>query len=290
VSDFRFGLVCSNHDKTLSTNKTFRLASLSKQKLFETVQSNIKGLIGLSEYCANSSIPMLRLGNAFVPFASHPDFNDSWWNELEVMLKDAKKALPANCPRLTIHPGQFIQLGSSNPKVVDSSLRELAYCHRLLSILGDKRSVITLHVGGKKDGKETVFERFFRVFSHNVWLRDFLALENDEHNFNAKETLELATMCQIPMIFDIFHHSINPSQISWSQIKQSWGTKEPKVHLSSQGDGPKGAHSIFIKKEDFDTLVNFLGDDALGVDIMIEAKGKEDAIKHLQELYPNFRT
>ena len=278
---FRLGLVCTNYDRSLSTNKSFRLASLGKEKLFETVKSNIQGFIGLSHYCAENSIPMLRLGNAFIPFASHEKFEKSWWNELEIMLKDAKSDLPSNQPRITIHPGQFIQLGSKNPKVVQSSLQELLYCHKLLTILGDEQSVITLHVGGKKDGLEVVFERFYSIFSKNLWLQDFLALENDEYNFNAKETLQLATSCKIPMIFDIFHHSINPSEISWRDIKQSWGQKRPKVHLSSQGDGPLGMHSLFIEPKDFDNLIHFLGEDALHVDVMIEAKGKEKAIHQL---------
>lgn len=280
---FRLGLVCTNYDRSLSTNKSFRLASLGKEKLFETVKSNIQGFIGLSHYCAENSIPMLRLGNAFIPFASHEKFEKSWWNELEIMLKDAKSDLPSNQPRITIHPGQFIQLGSSSTNVIQSSLKELEYCHRLLSILGDESSVITLHIGGKKDGKEVVFERFYKTFLQNLWLKDFLALENDEHNFNAKETLELSKLCNIPTIFDIFHHSINQSEVNWMQIKETWGSKRPKVHLSSQGDGPVGMHSIFIEKGDFKSLIAFLGNDASCVDIMIEAKGKEKAIHDLMK-------
>lgn len=278
---YRFGLVCTNAARTLTTNKTFRLSSLSKERLFETVQINIQGLIGLSYYCKETSIPLLRLGNAFIPFASHKDFDPLWWKELEPMLKEAKQKLPEGAPRLTIHPGQFIQLGSKHPHVIASSLEELAYCHRLLTLLGDDQSVITLHVGSSKEGMDLVFERFLKHLTQNTWLKDFLALENDEHNYSAHETLKLANSCSIPMIFDSFHHSILPSKILWSQIKQSWGKKRPKVHISSQGMGPVGAHADFIEREDFSALLSFLGNDAPHVDIVVEAKAKELAIERL---------
>ena len=86
------------------------------------------------------------------------------------------------------------------------------------------------------------------------------------------------------MIFDIFHHSINSSEISWKEIKSSWKEKRPKLHISSQGDGPIGMHAPMIRSDDFKELKEFLGEDIFAVDVMVEAKAKEEAIEALIQL------
>ena len=140
-------------------------------------------------------------------------------------------------------------------------------------------------LGGTNRDKKATMERFCGVFQENQWLEKYLALENDEYNFTALETLEVTKICGIGMIFDIFHHSINPSDVSWDDIKCSWKNKRPKLHISSQGEGKIGHHADFISKVDFATLQDFLGDDFYEVDIMIEAKKKDDAIEKLFNFY-----
>ena len=278
----RLGLVCSTNDGLLSTNRTIRLASLDKEKVIEIATKNIKDLPKIIEFCNANNITMFRLGNSMIPFASHQNFDTTIWKDLQPLFEEVKRLSLGHTLRLTIHPGQFIQLGSKNPNVVVSSLRELRYCCELLDALeAGESGVITLHLGGTHGNKHETMDRFCEVFKKNQWLSRYLALENDEYNFTAAETLEVANHCGIGMIFDIFHHSINPSNITWKEIKASWKDKRPKVHISSQGDGQVGKHGDFITLEDFKNLQNFLGDDFFDVDIMVEAKKKEDAIKRI---------
>lgn len=282
----RLGLFCSTNDGILSTNRSIKLSSLSKAKVLEVASKNLLDFPAIVEFCQKRNITMFRLGNSCIPFASHPSFDETIWEGLTPLFEKVNRTTLLHNLRLTIHPGQFIQLGSKNPKVVESSLRELEYCTRLLdSFEAGEDGVITLHLGGTNGDKEATMERFCEVFKENPWLSKYLALENDEYNFTALETLEVAKRCGIGMIFDIFHHSINPSEISWNEIKSSWKEKRPKLHISSQGDGKVGHHADLIKKEDFKTLEDFLGDDLFEVDIMVEAKRKEEAIKQIQNLY-----
>jgi len=278
----RFGLFCSTQDNTLSTNRSFKLASLSKERLFETVKQNVEDLPSLLELCKKRGYTLFRLGNAIVPFASHPSFEETWWEELTPLFEKARLTCKTSDVRLSIHPGQFIQLGSPNPLVVEASLKELSYCTKVLELLGSQEGVITLHVGGAHGDKVATMERFYTVFLAHPWLTKYLALENDEYNFNAKETLSLAKRCGIGMIFDHFHHSINPSDVTWADIRGSWKQKRPKVHISSQGEGKVGTHAPFICEENFRSLVSFLEEDAQEVDIMVEAKAKEDAIEAIK--------
>lgn len=282
----RLGLFCSTNDGTLSTNRSIKLSSLFKEKVLEVASKNISDFPSIIEFCQKRNITMFRLGNSCIPFASHLDFDQTIWDELAPLFQKVKKTTLKHNLRLTIHPGQFIQLGSKNPKVVESSLRELEYCTRLLdSFEAGDDGIITLHLGGTNGDKKATMERFCGVFQGNQWLGKYLALENDEYNFTVSETLEVAKMCGIGMIFDIFHHSINPSDVSWDDIKCSWKNKRPKLHISSQGEGKIGHHADFISEVDFATLQDFLGDDFYEVDIMIEAKKKEDAIEKLFNFY-----
>jgi len=281
----RLGLFCSTNDGKLSTNRTIKLSSLSKEKALDIACKNINDFTSIIEFCNERHITMFRLGNSCIPFASHQDFDKSIWNELTPDFEKVKRSNLKHNLRLTIHPGQFIQLGSKNPKVVESSLRELEYCTRLLdSFEAGHTGIITLHIGGSNGDKKATIDRFCKVFEQNSWLKKYLTLENDEYNFTAQETLEVANRCNIGMIFDIFHHYINPSEISWKDIKNSWKNTRAKVHISSQGDGKIGHHADYISVNDFISLKNFLGDDYCDVDIMIEAKKKEEAI---QMIYQN---
>lgn len=282
----RLGLFCSTNDGSLSTNRSIKLSSLSKQKVLDIASKNLLDFPSIVEFCQKRNITMFRLGNSCIPFASHPSFDETIWEKLAPLFAKVKRTTLKHNLRLSIHPGQFIQLGSKNPKVVESSLKELEYCTRLLdSFEAGSDGVITLHLGGTNGDKEATMDRFCKVFEENPWLEKYLALENDEYNFTALETLEVAKRCGIGMIFDIFHHSINPSEISWSEIKNSWKQKRPKMHISSQGDGKVGHHADFISKEDFANLKEFLGDDFYEVDIMVEAKKKEDAIEKIFNTY-----
>lgn len=280
----RFGLFCSTYDNALSTNRTFKLTSLSKERLLDTVRQNLEDLPKILALCEEKDIRLFRLGNAIVPFASHPLFEEHWWDELKPLFDEARFTCKNANVRLSIHPGQFIQLGSPYPHVVEASLKELEYCTKVLDSLDAKEGIITLHIGGTHGNTEATMERFYKVFKSNAWLSRYLALENDEYNFTAQQTLELSLHCGIGMIFDSFHHSINPSEITFEAIKKSWQAKRPKVHISSQGEGKKGTHAAFIEVKDWRWLLNFLGEAALEVDIMVEAKAKEKAINALAAL------
>lgn len=48
--------------------------------------------------------------------------------------------------RLTTHPGQFTQLGSPKPAVVEAAIRDLAYHAQMLDLMGlDQDSVMIIH-------------------------------------------------------------------------------------------------------------------------------------------------
>ena len=85
--------------------------------------------------------------------------------------------------RLTMHPGQFTQLGSPRESVVRSSIRELEYHAEMLDRMGvDQDGVMIIHGGGVYGDKAAALARMKNVIQHNlsVRARARLVLENDE--------------------------------------------------------------------------------------------------------------
>lgn len=132
------------------------------------------------------------------PFASHPIYGYSL-DYCAPLLAEAGALAKKYGHRLTMHPGQFTQLGSPKPSVIENSIRELEYHCQMLELMGvGKDGVTIVHVsrgfvsiiltahdiqgGGVYDDKPATIERIKTtirdVLPKN--LRDRLVLENDE--------------------------------------------------------------------------------------------------------------
>ena len=75
------------------------------------------------------------MSSEMFPFASHERYGyDLSYAAAE--LKEAGDLAKKYGHRLTMHPGQFTQLGSPKPKVVTSSFRELAYQCEIMDRMG----------------------------------------------------------------------------------------------------------------------------------------------------------
>lgn len=88
--------------------------------------------------------------------------------------------------RLTVHPGQFTQLGSPRKEVIEAAVKDLEYHSQLLRGLGlrgqaDKDAVMILHMGGMFGDKGETLKRFeenYKRLSEDV--KNRLVLENDD--------------------------------------------------------------------------------------------------------------
>eukprot|EP01029_Cantina_marsupialis_P005334 TRINITY_DN157675_c1_g2_i1.p1 TRINITY_DN157675_c1_g2~~TRINITY_DN157675_c1_g2_i1.p1 ORF type:complete len:290 (-),score=30.84 TRINITY_DN157675_c1_g2_i1:210-1079(-) len=281
---YRFGLFCSLSDNSLSTNRTINLKNLNYENVEKKLLQNSKELIELLEYCKTHNYKTFRLGNSFIPFISHALFEEQWLEKLTPILKETKRKISKYNIRITMHPGQYTVLNSPNEQVIQNSLKELERVFWLFDQLGiDNEGTILIHGGGVYKDKAQAIERLIKTIEENSWLKKRLALENDEKNYNANEILNICNFCKIPMVFDIYHHSLNKSEFEPKDIIKTWGRKRPKVHLSSLGVGRFGKHGDFIDVDDFIELENMFKEDTKKIDIMVEAKYKEEAIEKLRE-------
>ncbi len=266
------------------TNRSLRLANLrDKDKVRRLVRENIAGLTTILPWNAARGIWLFRMGQAMIPFASHPDFPYDWEEEHGAELRQAGKLAREVGIRLSMHPGQYIQPGSLKPEVVERSLAELRYVARLFDLIGSTDSVLVLHMGGAYEDRAATARRFASVMRPETDVLRYLALENDERVWAVPEIVETAGSLGIPTITDAFHHGLNPGGLTLEEALDlslpTWEARgdRPKLHLSSQDpEKQPGAHAYSVDLVDWRALVDALRDRE--ADIMVEAKGKEHAL------------
>lgn len=201
--------------------------------------------------------------------------------------------------RLSMHPGQFTQLGSPRGKVVENSVRDIDYHCQLLDFLGlrgqaDRDAVITLHMGGIFEGKGATLQRFRKNYSRlSLGAKARLVLENDDVCWSVHDLLPICEELNIPLVLDWHHHNIvrDPSMREGTldilqlmpRIKETWTIKgiTQKQHYSESRKGSvtqqeRRRHSARVT--DLPPCENTM-------DLMIEAKDKEQAVFELMKKF-----
>ena len=220
--------------------------------------------------------------------------------------------------RLTFHPGQFNVLGSPDDDVVIRTTRELYFHAKVFDMMGlDTNSVLVIHGGGLYGDKIAAMRRWVANFNKlplNVKRR--LVLENDETCYSIEDVLAVSrnlkqfpgsgTKYKIPIVFDIFHYYCynitivrrrqdgmeqildqKPMEQLFPAIIESWKGRRIKMHISEQGRGPLGKHSYYIK-EIPKLLLDFRRKYDRKLDLMVEAKGKEQAVIRMRKKFPKY--
>ncbi|WP_018112482.1 UV DNA damage repair endonuclease UvsE [Thermus igniterrae] len=275
----RLGYPCENLTLKASTNHTLRLASLREERVQEKVGQNLLDLERILRWNPEHGFGLFRIGQHLIPFASHPLFPYDWEKAHGEELSRLGALARALGQRLSFHPGQYVNPGSPDPKVVERSLAELRYSARALSLLGAEDGVLVLHLGGVYGDRESTLRRFVENLRGEGEVLRYLALENDERLWGVEEALKAAEALGARVVVDTLHHALNPGRLSLEEALRlalaTWSGR-PKVHLASQAPGKRpGAHAFRVAPEDWERLLLALPGPA---DIMVEAKGKEQGI------------
>jgi len=284
------GFFCSTADGKISTNHTLSSKKLNLKNLVKIVSRNAEDFVKLLDISKRLGLKIFRLGSNFIPFASHERFDTAWFDELKPILRELVPEVKRREIRITMHPGQFVVLNSPCQDVLFHSLKELMYHFWLLDELAvDENGVVVVHTGGVYGDKESAKATFVKRISENPWLLERLALENDERYFTVRDVLEISSV-GIPVVFDYYHHKLNPSEFSTPEVVKTWGDRIPEFHISSEPQSSKrfGEHGDWVKVEDFVEMIKML--QGYRVDVIVEAKKKELALERLfYELNEYFR-
>lgn len=286
----RTGYCCIN----LSIDEKFRTMTLAwanrnseqdvRNKWREVVEHNFRLLQVITEWNIVNKVYLYRISSDLVPFADH-EYYGHLWDEFRNDPASGNFVNPVRAMlsryiilggRLTIHPGQFVSIGSPNKQVCENSIKHLEYHGQLLDILGLPKNYncpINIHVSnGSKDPDLIAknVEESLQKLSESV--RKRLVFENEQSGCWTPENLR-KHFPQIPITFDYHHYNINPGSLSLDKAleitSESWPNNDPVQHYSEGRSKPLDkAHSDYV-----DSLPD------QPWDIEVEAKQKDLSIK-----------
>ncbi|PZE19734.1 UV DNA damage repair endonuclease UvsE [Paenibacillus xerothermodurans] len=279
------------HDRQAAVRKLERIAA-----------ENIHNTLRLLKHNRAYDIHVYRCSSRLIPLLGHEMLAD--WDPMPVLKDDfaelGRYAREHNM-RLSFHPDHFTVLSSPREDVLKHSFEDLDRHVSMLEAMGLGESAkCNIHIGGTYGNKKTAHARFVQRFQElPARIQRRLTLENDDKTFTAAETLEVCEQVGAPMVLDVHHHQVNheeehsdPAEL-WPRIQRTWQGETsqyyehglpPKIHVSSpKNEKDVRAHADFI---DLPVLMQFLraiAPHTPRLDIMIEAKKKDQALFKLME-------
>jgi UV DNA damage endonuclease len=309
IKHIDLGLCCINttlraKKPSIFVSRTCRLATAIEKGLKyiqELALQNLKDCLELIEWNHIHGIKSYRMSSDMFPHISNPEFPDHNYSLdfARSLLYDIGAKAYEYRQRLSMHPGQFNQIGAISEDVFQKTLLELGLHAEILDIIeedldfDENRGIICIHGGGVYGDKEKTIDRwctnFYRL-PENVQSR--IAIENCEKCYNVQDCLRISKTLNIPLIFDIHHYECYkllhqteeplPLDKVIKKVFKTWSRRglKPYCHISEQGAGRTGHHSDYISKIP-DCFLNATTEFTLDV----EAKMKEKAIFKLLDYH-----
>lgn len=297
----RLGYACINMVSGLSVNRTCTAKTLRTKGLdygISLAKQNLVNVAKILEWNYLHGIHVYRMSSDMFPHMTNPEFLNGriFAYEMAVFqpeLDEIANAMKKYNQRLTFHPGQFNQIGSPNAQVVENTIRDLLAHATILDALEcDLNSVLVVHGGGVYGDKSSTLTRWVDQFYQlPSAVQRRIVIENDERGYSYADMLWLSERIHRPVVFDTHHHNcyslyrpLPEPEFFIEKIIETWTclNLRPKFHVSEQAPNKRlGAHSNYVKQL---PLYLYRAD----VDVMVEAKAKEQAVLQLYSTYCTF--
>lgn len=258
-------------------------------KLIDITSNNLEALEKIITYNIKNNIHFYRLTSKLVPLATHDKIKYDYITSLKDKYKKIGELINKYNLRIDTHPDQYAVLNSMNNKIVKNTVEILKYHYNILDALKIKNKIIILHVGSGTCGKKASITRFINNFKKlPSYIQKCIAVENDDKIYNIIDVLYLCNTLNIPMVLDYHHYVCNNNgeklEDYIKEIMDTWSNINPKFHFSSPKSNLKKefrSHHDYINSDDFIKFINMLKIYNKDVDIMLEAKVKDDALSRL---------
>mgnify|MGYP000535770763 FL=1 len=290
----RLGYACIS--KTLSnvtTSSTITYTTFQKDKDYKkidtVIKSNLNALKEILTYNIKNNIHFFRLSSKLIPLATKSDVIFDYIDPYKDYYNSIAKIIKDNKLRIDFHPDEFCVLNSTKSEVVKNSIAILEYHYNLLKALEIKNKILVLHIGGNTFGKKNSISRFINNFNTlSKDIQESIAIENDDKIFNIRDCVYISKNINVPVILDYHHHICNHDELDINDylkdILSSWHNTTPKMHFSSPKNKTKKdfrSHNDYINVDAFINFIDILKPFNHDVDIMIEAKAKDEALFRL---------
>jgi len=301
----QLGYACINSElrkENIFCGRACRLNTIIEQGAHFAVslaKKNLDDLEKLVDWNYENGIRFMRISSDLMPHITNKKAPSYGLSQFKNQLARIGKKARWYKQRLTFHPGQYNVLSTPSEKVFEQTRDDLEWHATILDMMGmDQDSVMIVHGGGVYGDKGLATQRFIDNFYRMPeCVQRRLILENCEKCYNIEDVLYISEKCNIPIVFDTHHFNCynickeclpNTPEYYMPQILEGWKKRgiKPKFHVSEQREGCRlGAHSDYVEE-----IPNYLLEIPekydIDIDIMIEAKAKEQSIFHLYKRYP----
>lgn len=261
------------------------------RKITRIASSNLMNSLRILRHAVASGVHVYRFSSKLIPLFGHELTSE--WDFLRYLAKDFAELgdfIKEKKVRVSFHPDHYTLLNSPKQEILSHSIEDLMRHVDLFEAMKlDTRSKLVMHVGGGYKDKQKSMERFAENWSQVPdSIRERITLENDDRTFSAMETLQLCKKVQVPMVLDVHHDKCNTEGTDLRDLAEpifkTWDDTgiPPKIHISSpKSESDFRSHNDYINPDDllpFLALIRELDQD---LDIMIEAKQKDEALFRL---------
>ena len=286
----RLGYACITNalDESSSSLLTYthfkKLGSSGYNKLNEVIISNFNSLENILKYNISNEIYFYRLSSNIIPLISHPGV-DIDLTKYKDYFKRIGDIINKNKLRLDMHVDPYYVLNSVNEDVVKSTINICKIYHNMFKLMNIKSNLI-FHIGGKTISKEEGIKRFINNFKMlDREIQDMILIENDDKIYDIVDCINISKSINCKIVLDYHHYMCNKGGVDIKDyLEYIFNTFEgiPKVHFSS----PKSkkeyrAHHDYINIKEFVNFLDMIKVYNRDIDIMIEAKMKDDAVFRL---------
>ena len=291
----RLGYACVCLSLEDATLRGTILRNASPERLRALIAVNLVTLRRVLQFNLEHGVRLFRISSEVIPFGSHPVNNVAWWREFRQPLRDIARLIRDSDARVSMHPGQYTVLSSTDPRIVAAARQDLIYHARFLESLEvDTPHKVVIHVGGAYGDKPAALRRWVdAVGDLPESVRTRIVLENDERLFGMDAVLAAASAAHVPVVMDVFHHRVYSGPTGdahlGEMLRRAAGTWRPdrdgvpKIHYSSQAPGQRpGAHAEYVDADEFARSLALVPPE-LELDCMLEAKAKDRALFRLRE-------
>lgn len=267
-------------------------------KLQRLAEENLHNCLRLLRHNRAHDIRVFRFSSKLIPLLGHEMLSD--WDPFPVLqdrFAELGNYVKQHGMRVSFHPDHFTVISTPRAEVLRSSMQTLDHHVRMLEAMElDEGARLNIHIGGMYGDRKASLARFLRQFSDmEERIKRRITLENDDKTYTAAETLEVCEQLGVPMVLDIHHHLVNNQGEDiaelWPRIAATWRPSPlvpvelpPKIHVSSPRSSQEPrAHADHVDVEHVLPLLRSIADLTPAVDVMIEAKRKDEALFKLMD-------
>ncbi|MFO7832780.1 MAG: UV DNA damage repair endonuclease UvsE [Halohasta sp.] len=292
----QFGYAALNRtlrEEDVRTNRGMQKATFEKKGLAyagELAEQNCRGVRRIIEWNVDHDIRFYRISSDLIPWYSQYDLEDLPNSETVLdLLAEIGEFADSHDLRLTFHPSHFVKLASPTDSVVDNAVVDLE-CHGdLMDAMGLSRTPynsINIHIGAHYSDKEATAERFCEAVDRlPAAVRDRLTVENDDKEslWSVPELVEsVHDEIGMPVVYDALHHQFTDRGLTGREALElavdTWPDDvRPIIHYSESRRLHEADPSVSPRNHS-DYVQGPIDTDGHAVDVMIEAKMKEQAV------------